>query len=630
MIEGTVTTANIVFKSRRMMICHLSDDTGKIILRFFHFSNAQLDAMKQNPRIRCFGEIRSSGQTLEIIHPEYSHLKANKTIVVDDTLTAHYPSTTGLQQRSIRRLIKLALEHSDDLVDLLPSQGVDIKPLYSLDHAIRLIHMPTPDTDTEALLEGSHPAQQRLILEELVAHHISLRQLRENSKKQPSVKISNQQQLVKQLLARLPYQLTKAQQRVIKEINLDLQQSYPMSRLVQGDVGSGKTVVAAAAALMVIESGYQVALMAPTEILAEQHYTNFTEWFEALGLKVGWFTGKQKAKERRDNNENCALGLTHIAIGTHALFQGDLQFQKLGLIIVDEQHRFGVDQRLALREKGKQGDYYPHQLIMTATPIPRTLAMTACADLDYSVINELPPGRTPITTVALSNHRREEVINKISHYCADGKQVYWVCTLIEESEALQSQNAEETVTLLTNALPDISIGLVHGRMKSEEKQCVMSEFKAGHIALLVATTVIEVGVDVPNASLIIIENAERLGLAQLHQLRGRVGRGTTASTCLLLYQSPLSKNGHQRINALRNSNDGFEIAKIDLAMRGPGEVFGNRQTGVLRFKLADLSHDQYLLPQAQSIGQHIIETDQILAKILTQRWIIQSKDYGNV
>ena len=611
------------------MTCHLSDGTGKVVLRFFHFSNAQLEAMKKSPRLRCFGEIRSGHQAFEMVHPEYSHLSDKKN-AVDNTLTAFYPSTTGLQQRSLRRLINLALEHCEELVDLLPAQQVSIEPLYSLKDAIQLIHKPTPDTDTDALLEGNHPAQQRLILEELTAHHISLRQLRENSKKQAGITIKSREKLVKQLLEQLPFQLTNAQQRVIDEINTDLQHSYPMSRLVQGDVGSGKTLVAAAAALSVIEAGYQVALMAPTEILAEQHFVNFSQWFEKLGLRVGWFSGKQKVKERRDNNENCALGLTHIAIGTHALFQGDLQFKKLGLIIVDEQHRFGVDQRLALREKGKQGGYYPHQLIMTATPIPRTLAMTACADLDYSVIDELPPGRTPITTVALSNKRRDELIKRIQSYCADGKQVYWVCTLIEESEVLQSQNAEEAVALLTTALPDVSIGLVHGRMKSEEKLSVMTAFKAGDIALLVATTVIEVGVDVPNASLIIIENAERLGLAQLHQLRGRVGRGHVASTCLLLYQAPLSENGHQRIDALRNSNDGFEIAKIDLKMRGPGEIFGNRQTGVLRFKLADLSRDQYLLPQAQSIGQQLLENNQHGNSELTRRWITQSKDYGNV
>jgi ATP-dependent DNA helicase RecG len=417
---------------------------------------------------------------------------------------------------------------------------------------------------------------------------------------------------------------------VIQELFEDMQQSSPMHRLVQGDVGSGKTLVAAAAALFAIESKLQVALIAPTEILAEQHYQNFHDWLEPLNLEVTWVPSKKNRKQHRSSLEDLALGITDIAIGTHALFQKDVQFNQLGLIIVDEQHRFGVDQRLALREKGKQGDHYPHQLIMTATPIPRTLAMTTCADLDYSVIDELPPGRQTIKTVAIANTRRDEIISRIQAICDQGRQVYWVCTLIEESEALQCQAAEKAWELLQENLPTVTIDLVHGRMNGNQKDAVMQAFKKGETQLLVATTVIEVGVDVPNASLMIIENAERLGLSQLHQLRGRVGRGKDASSCVLLYQPPLSETGYRRINALRETGDGFEIARIDLDIRGPGEVFGTRQTGELRFRIADLLRDQYLLPQVQQASLALQQQSPHSVEKLIQRWIHRADDYVNV
>ncbi len=629
LIEGEVEHAEIVVRRRRMLLCNLSDGTGRITLRFFHFSNAQYLGMK-GKRLRCFGEIRRGPQSLEIVHPEYKIQSTTTVNTVEETLTPTYPTTEGLQQRSFRRLIALALAEVALLEDLIPAFIQQQYGLTGLQAALKTLHHPPPETRISHLLSGQHPAQKRLIFEEMMAHHLSLRKLREQARQLPAMTLGKKDTLCQQLLESLPFSLTRAQQRVITELRQDMQKNNPMSRLVQGDVGSGKTLVAAAAALLAIESDFQVALMAPTEILAEQHYQNFRRWLEPLGLEVSWISGKQSAKARRSQVENLLLGVTQIAIGTHALFQNDVQFRQLGLVIVDEQHRFGVDQRLALREKGRQGEYYPHQLIMTATPIPRTLAMTTCADLDYSVIDELPPGRQSIKTVALSNERRDEVIQRIQSKCSQGNQVYWVCTLIEESEVLQCQNAEQTWVLLKEKLPGLSVGLVHGRMKAEQKETVMSDFKRGEIQVLVATTVIEVGVDVPNATLMIIENAERLGLAQLHQLRGRVGRGTAASSCVLLYQSPLSRNAHQRIDALRNSNDGFEIARIDLEIRGPGEVFGTRQTGELRFKIADLARDQALLPQVQQAARQLLEESPEAAEKLIHRWIHRAEDYASI
>ncbi len=635
MIQGVVEHSEIVYRRRRMMICTISDNTGTITLRFFHFSNAQQQALSRGTNISCFGEVRLGTNTREMVHPEYKILKSDDIVSLTDSLTPIYPSTKGLQQRSILRLVSEALlKELEQLDDLIPAVLSQQYQLSSLKQALLTLHRPTSELSVVQLLERTHPSQQRLIFEELLAHHLSLRKLREQQKQAQGLPLNFSNNYFKKLMTSLPFELTGAQKKVIQEINFDLKQSWPMSRLVQGDVGSGKTLVAAAAALSAIEAGYQVALMAPTEILAEQHYKSFSQWLEPLKLKVSMISGKQKVAVKRESLENISLGLSHLVIGTHALFQNDVHFQKLGLIIIDEQHRFGVHQRLALREKGKQYDnqidFYPHQLVMTATPIPRTLAMTTYADMDYSVIDELPPGRTPVKTVVISNTRRPEIVERINSVCDDGAQVYWVCTLIEESEALQCQNAEETWELLKEALPNLNIGLIHGRMKSDEKEQIMSQFKAGEINLLVATTVIEVGVDVPNASLMIIENAERLGLAQLHQLRGRVGRGSRSSSCVLMYQSPLSQNGKRRLEALRNSNDGFEIAKIDLEIRGPGEVFGTRQTGELQFRIADLMEDQHLLPKVQQAAQTMFKKYPKNVEPLIDRWIKHADDYASV
>jgi ATP-dependent DNA helicase RecG len=592
-------------------------------LRFFHFSHAQKQSLREGSLIRCFGEVRQSGFRPEMIHPEYRLLNVINPGPVENTLTPTYPATEGLQQRTLLRLIAIALEQVAELPELLTDEVIKKYRFLPLADSLRLLHSPPPELATKQLLDGKHPAQQRLAFEELIAHQLGVQQARQAIKQVNAPKMTDNNHLFPRLLENLPFTPTHAQSRVIQEIEADLKLGSPMNRLVQGDVGSGKTLVAVAAALHVIANGYQVALMAPTELLAEQHYQNFCDWLQPLGLEVEFISGGQTAKQRRRKVENLLLGITNIAIGTHALFQKTVEFLQLGLIIIDEQHRFGVHQRLELREKGKQGENYPHQLVMTATPIPRTLAMTSYGDLDYSVIDELPPGRTPINTVAISNERRDQVVERIAAACREGRQVYWVCTLIEESEALQCQNAEETTGLLRERLPDVSVGMVHGRLHGSEKESLMQAFKSGDIQLLVATTVIEVGVDVPNASLMIIENAERLGLSQLHQLRGRVGRGTAASSCVLLYQAPLGKVARKRLDALRNSTDGFEIANIDLEIRGPGEVLGTRQTGEARMRIASLMRDQHLLPDVQQAAREIVEQYPERIGQLTQRWLQQ-------
>ncbi|CAA6825397.1 MAG: ATP-dependent DNA helicase RecG (EC [uncultured Thiotrichaceae bacterium] len=630
LVEGVVESCNIVMRRRRMMICQISDQTGRMTLRFFHFSSAQQKSLATGTEIRCFGEVRQGPNMLEMVHPEYTQADNTSRLQLSDTLTASYPSTDRLQQRSLRKFITQALSQLTELGDLLPPSLQSKYQLPALNEAIKTIHEPPPEADVFALLNGQHPAQRRLIFEEMLAHHLSLRQLRQHTQNLPGMPMQAKVQSYQQLLKSLPFQLTQAQHRVIAEIHGDMQNSWPMNRLVQGDVGSGKTLVAAAAALLAIDNGYQVAIMAPTEILAEQHFVNFQTWLEPLNIQVGIVSGKQTAKEKRSQRENLQLGLSRLVVGTHALFQKDVIFQSLGLLVIDEQHRFGVDQRLALREKGKQEDAYPHQLIMTATPIPRTLAMTTCADLDYSVIDELPPGRQAITTVAIPIERRDEIIARIRGVIEEGRQVYWVCTLIEESEALQCQAAEDAFEQLKENLPTLNVGLVHGRMKPAEKEASMQAFKEAKIDLLIATTVIEVGVDVPNASLMVIENAERLGLAQLHQLRGRVGRGTAASSCVLLYQPPLSKHAHKRIDALRKSSDGFELARIDLEIRGPGEVFGTRQTGELQFRIADLMRDQVLLPDVQTAAEELLNIAPEVSPQLIKRWINRAEEYSNV
>ncbi|BCV55706.1 ATP-dependent DNA helicase RecG [Shewanella algae] len=627
-IEAEIQSSQIINGRKRMLICNVRDDSGTMTLRFFNFSAAQRNAMQQGLTIRAYGEVRRGNHQAEIIHPDYKILKGDEPPNLSETLTPIYPTTEGLKQASWMKLTEQALNllQEDGLQELLPEA---LRPnQQSLAQAVRTLHRPPADVDIYRLEQGQHPAQQRLVQEELLAHNLSMLKLRERSNHDKAVPLPATGALLNPFLAALPFKPTGAQQRVMADIGRDIEKPQPMMRLVQGDVGSGKTLVAAMAALQAIENGYQVAMMAPTELLAEQHAINFSQWLEPLGLKVGWLAGKLKGKARAQSLEDIASGSAHMVIGTHAIFQEQVQFHKLALIIIDEQHRFGVHQRLGLREKGISQGFHPHQLIMTATPIPRTLAMTAYADLDTSIIDELPPGRTPVTTVAISDSRRQEVIDRVRQAALnDGRQAYWVCTLIEESEVLECQAAEDTCEELRAALPELSIGLVHGRMKSAEKQQVMDSFKRGELKLLVATTVIEVGVDVPNASLMIIENPERLGLAQLHQLRGRVGRGAVASHCVLLYKAPLSHTATKRLGVLRQSNDGFVIAQKDLEIRGPGEVLGTRQTGIADMKVADLVRDQALIPHIQKLARHVMSQAPENVDAIIQRWLGDRQQY---
>ncbi|ALP51699.1 ATP-dependent DNA helicase RecG [Candidatus Tenderia electrophaga] len=632
-VEGEIQADDIKFGKRRSLLCRLGDGSGSLLLRFFHFNASQRAALARGKRLRCYGEVRRGPAMLEMVHPEYHLIDAEAQAPMEAHLTPIYPTTEGMAQKSLRQLIEQALQllRQGRVADHLPPELLEEYHLPSLRHALLEMHQPAPHTPVAELLEGEHPARQRLALEELLAQHLSLRQLRHKVQQYSAPPLAPPGHLRQRLIDALPFALTGAQTRVMQEIDADLARPHPMQRLVQGDVGSGKTVVAAAAAAQAIEAGYQVAVMAPTELLAEQHRRNFTAWLEPLGLTSAWLSGKSGAKQRRENLALLAEGKAALAVGTHALFQDEVMFDRLGLVIVDEQHRFGVHQRLALREKGSRNGSVPHQLIMTATPIPRTLAMTAYADLDSSVIDELPPGRTPVETVAICDERRDEVVARVHRACVgERRQAYWVCTLIEESEALQCQAAEDTAALLTEALPELRIGLVHGRMKAAEKARVMAGFKAGELQLLVATTVIEVGVDVPNASLMIIENAERLGLAQLHQLRGRVGRGSVSSSCVLMYHKPLSQQGRARLAALRETNDGFEIARRDLALRGPGELLGTRQSGMLRLRVADLERDRDLLPDVARLATALLQRWPQHVAPLIQRWLGDRQRYGDV
>ncbi len=629
-IEGEIELAEVTFRGKRNLLCRVADGTGSLTLRFFHFNRSQQQAMTRGTRIRCYGTTRLGRGGLEMIHPEYRRIFESQTL--EETLTPFYPATEGIQQARLRYLSEqalTALDSDESLKEWLPDAILEKLELPDLHSSLGYVHRPPPDAELEELLLGKHPTQQRLAFEELLAQHLALRQLREQTRRDQAPVIKSNSDLNQQCEQALPFQLTAAQQRVIKEIQSDLAQAFPAMRLIQGDVGSGKTLVAALVALDVIAAGYQVALMAPTELLAEQHYRNFCRWYEPLGIQVGWLASKVKAKEKNATLAGLAAGEINVAIGTHALFQEQVSFNKLALLIVDEQHRFGVHQRLALREKGLFANLHPHQLTMTATPIPRSLAMTAYADLDYSVIDELPPGRQPVQTVVIADKRRAEVVERIDKACAEGRQAYWVCTLIEESEVLQCQAAENTATALAEALPDIRIGLIHGRLKPEQKENLMQRFRDGEISLLVATTVIEVGVDVPNATLMIIENAERLGLAQLHQLRGRVGRGAEHSHCVLMYHAPLSEKARERLDTLRNCNDGFEIAKKDLEMRGPGEVLGTRQTGAIDFRIADICRDADLLPRVHQASDLLQKDYPQAVQPLIDRWLGQRQQFRN-
>jgi ATP-dependent DNA helicase RecG len=635
-IEGVVSGADVSMGKRRSLLVRLGDGTGSLSLRFYHFSNAQKEALKRGTHLRCYGEARPGASGLEIYHPEYRALSGDETIAVEQNLTPIYPTTEGLTQARLRQLSQQALSMLGprSLPDWLPQELARDYQLAPLDDAIRYLHHPPPDADLEELALGHHWAQHRLAFEELLTHQLSQQRLRERLKSQRAPALPVASRLPARYLANLGFTPTGAQQRVGKEIAYDLSQPEPMLRLIQGDVGAGKTVVAALAALQALEAGYQVALMAPTEILAEQHFVNFQRWLEPLGIEVAWLAGKLKGKHRVHALERIAAGAPMV-VGTHALFQPEVQFNRLALVIIDEQHRFGVQQRLALREKGVSldgiaGKLCPHQLIMTATPIPRTLAMSAYADLDTSILDELPPGRTPVNTVLVVDTRRIEVIERVRAACAEGRQAYWVCTLIEESEELTCQAAETTFEELGSALGELRVGLIHGRMKPAEKAAIMAEFKQGLLQLLVATTVIEVGVDVPNASLMIIENPERLGLAQLHQLRGRVGRGSAASHCVLLYHPPLSQIGRERLGIMRETNDGFVIAEKDLQIRGPGEMLGTRQTGLLQFKVADLMRDADLLPAVRDAAQALLARWPGHVNPLLERWLRHGQQYGQV
>jgi len=634
LIEGTIKLAQVTFGRRRSLLCHIEDGTGSLVLRFFHFSKTQQQQLQKGCRIRCFGEFRTGPSSLEMVHPEYQLLNDDAILPVDAELTPIYPTTEGLHQISFRKLINQALECLADSA-MLPELLVAAARLHSvaetsLVEALKFVHRPPPDVDLQLLADRRHPAQRRLAYEELLAQHVTMRQVRLQTQQHVAPQCRSDGQTRQQLLSQLPYPLTHAQNRVIDDILADISQAIPMQRLVQGDVGSGKTVVSAMAVVEAVSAGYQAVMMAPTELLAEQHFQTFKTWLTPLGIDVAWCAGKQTAVERKQVLETLKSGATRVAVGTHALFQDEVIFNNLGLVVIDEQHRFGVHQRLALRDKGRQADSFPHQLVMTATPIPRTLAMTAYADLNVSIIDELPPGRSPVTTVVLPDTRREEVIERVHAACQQNRQIYWVCTLIEESEHLQCQAAEDAATELQQTLPDLRIGLVHGRMKSAEKEMVMQAFKAGDVDLLVATTVIEVGVDVPNASLMVIENAERLGLAQLHQLRGRVGRGSVQSHCVLMYHAPLSDNGHARLRCLRDSSDGFVIAQRDLELRGPGEVLGTRQTGLPQFRVADLMNDQDLIELMPKACDAFLKATPHYKDALVSRWFGHKVDFGHV
>ncbi|MCC8538630.1 ATP-dependent DNA helicase RecG [Xanthomonas axonopodis pv. poinsettiicola] len=633
-IEGRVDAVERGFRFRPVLRVAVSDDShGSVVLRFFHFRAAQVAQFAVGTRVRVFGTPKPGQHGWEIVHPSYRVLAPGEDAGLGDSLNPVYPVLEGVGPATLRKLIGQALERlpPEAALELLPPHWLQDQQLPSLRAALLTMHRPPVGTDPQQLLAGGHPAQQRLALEELLAHQLSLRRQRIALQRFRAPQLRGGR-LVQQLRKALPFQLTGAQQRVFEQIAHDLAQASPMLRLVQGDVGSGKTVVAALAAMLAVEQGKQVALAAPTELLAEQHLSNLRGWLEPLGIRIVWLAGKVTGKARAAAMAEVASGQAQVVVGTHALMQEAVVFHDLALAIIDEQHRFGVHQRLALRDKGAAAGSVPHQLVMTATPIPRTLAMSTYADLDVSAIDELPPGRTPVQTIVLSAERRPELVERIRAACAEGRQAYWVCTLIEESEEpekgapggpprIEAQAAQVTYEALSEQLPGVRVALVHGRMKPAEKQQAMLDFKQGRSDLLVATTVIEVGVDVPNASLMIIENAERLGLAQLHQLRGRVGRGAAASSCVLLYQGPLSLMARQRLETMRQTNDGFVIAEKDLELRGPGELLGTRQTGLASFRIADLARDAGLLPRVQVLAERLLAEAPEIADRVVARWI---------
>lgn len=630
-IAGQILKTEIAIGRRRMLTCLIGDESGRATLRFLNFNQGMKQSLSEGKWVKAYGEIKAGKWGMEIIHPQYQvQSEPNIGEVTAEHYTPIYPLALGVTQSVISKLMQQALQllkrHPPD--EILPAPLVAGLP--SLIEALEIIHHPDLDVDIASLQLGQHPAQKRFIIEELLAYHLSMLLLKKENQQQHAHALINQQVLVPRFINSLPFKATKAQCNVITEIEHDMQQTKPMIRLVQGDVGSGKTLVAAVAALLAIEQGYQVALMAPTEILAEQHYHNFSRWLAPFGITVQLLSSSQKGKIKQQIYQSAQQGELALLIGTHAIFYEKVQFAHLALVIIDEQHRFGVNQRLSLWEKGVHQQQYPHQLIMTATPIPRTLAMTLYADLDISIIDELPPGRTPITTVVLSNSRRTDVLARVRQACLEGRQVYWVCTLVEASETLDAQAAERLFESLQQQLPDLTIGLIHGKLKSELKNQVMQNFKCAMIQLLVATTVIEVGVDVPNASLMIIENAERLGLAQLHQLRGRVGRGSAQSHCVLLYQAPLSQIAKRRLQVMRSTTDGFIIAEEDLAIRGTGEILGTKQIGTADFKVVNLIRDQYLIADAQKMARYMQKNAPQQIPLLLECWLFEREKYINV
>ena len=632
LVSGEVQLAETVYRGRRNLLVRIADGSGQLTLRFFHFSRQQQAQFQPGIGLSCFGEVRKGPLGFEMVHPEYRLLRDDQEATTNATLTAIYPATEGVQQGRIRNLTDQALRIMSGAPpqELLPDDVKKRLAVPELAAAIQYLHRPPADADVSSILTGKHPCQIRLAFEELLAHYMSLRSLRELARTERAIALQKGDRHIDQFITSLPFELTGAQQRVVTEILADLRAGHPMMRLLQGDVGSGKTVVAAIACLQAIGSGVQAAIMAPTELLAEQHWCSFSDWLLPLGIRPAWLSGSQRAAARRESLTAIAEGSATLVIGTHALFQEGVSFRKLALVVIDEQHRFGVHQRVALREKGVSEHGYPHQLVMTATPIPRTLAMAAYADLDTSIIDELPPGRQPVQTVALPETRRKEVIERVRSACQSGQQAYWVCPLIEESEVLDYEAAQASYDMLTKALPDVRVGLVHGRMRSVEKERGMHAFKDGTIQLLVATTVIEVGVDVPNASLMIIENAERMGLSQLHQLRGRVGRGHVQSHCVLLYKPPLGQTARSRLAVLRDTNDGFVVAQRDLELRGPGELLGTRQTGLPDYRIANLVRDADLMPQVQLAAETIRHTSPDVAVAIVRRWLGDAGRYGKV
>jgi ATP-dependent DNA helicase RecG len=632
LVTGEVLLAETTFRGRRNLLVRIGDGSGQLTLRFFHFSRRQQAQFVAGMHVSCFGEVRKGRDGFEMIHPEYRVLRSDQDTATADSLTPIYPATEGVQQGRLRNLTDQALRamRNDPPRELLPGDIRGRLDMPSLAEAIVYLHRPPADADVEALLAHRHPSQRRLAFEELLAHYLSLRNLRALADNETAPALTGGADEVGSFVADLPFRLTGAQQRVAAEILGDMEQAHPMMRLIQGDVGSGKTVVAAIACLKAISSDVQAAIMAPTELLAEQHWRSFSDWFQPLGIEPAWLAGSQRAAARRETLASIADGSARLVVGTHALFQEGVEFRRLGLVVIDEQHRFGVHQRMALRDKGVGDAGHPHQLVMTATPIPRTLAMAAYADLDVSIIDELPPGRQPVTTVAIAENRRDEIVERVRSACASGQQAYWVCPLIEESEALDFEAAEASYRMLTEALPELRVGLVHGRMRPAEKERGMQAFKDGLIQVLVATTVIEVGVDVPNASLMIIENAERMGLSQLHQLRGRVGRGATQSHCVLVYKPPLGQLAKARIGVLRETNDGFVVAQRDLELRGPGELLGTRQTGLPDYRIADLGRDADLMPKVQMVAENIARADPDVGVAIVRRWLGDAERFGKV